>query len=92
MSEDKKSFIERQIQKAGLTMEKVIMGTYETEREGKIGVFFQYRFSDRFAYALIQLAMQDREVYEGLKDLSKNLQLIIASVEGSSQIRDDSLH
>ena len=92
MSEEKKKAIDAALDQAGLQNGRVVIGTYKTSHEkGRVGVYFHYRFTERLANALIQLALQDKAVYEGLKDLRQNFDLIIAAAEGMQPIRDEEL-
>jgi hypothetical protein len=68
------------LQTAGLKEGKIVIGTYDTGHEGRVGVYFYYKYTEGLAQALIQLALQDRTVYEGLKELRQNFDLIMGQL------------
>jgi hypothetical protein len=83
MTEEKKKAIEVALRTAGLKEGKIVIGTYETGHKGRVGVYFHYKYTEELAQALIQLALQDRTVYEGLKELRQNFALTIGAVKGA---------
>jgi hypothetical protein len=92
MSNEKRKTIDQALESGGLDDEKIVVGLYDTDREKRIGVYFHYRFSEKLAGALIQLALEDNAVLEGLKELRQNFDLIIAAVEGTEPVTDRPLH
>jgi hypothetical protein len=93
MSEDKRKAIDAALEDAGLDRGRVAIGTYDTAREGRVGVYFHYRLTDELANALIKLAMQDETVHEGLMDLRRSFDLILEAVSQAKPLEEDnSLH
>jgi len=88
MGEEKRKRIDAALESAGLKTGRIAIGLYESEQEGHIGVYFHYRFTEELANALINLAMQDESVREGLKDLRQNFDLVIKALEGAETIND----
>jgi hypothetical protein len=88
MNEAQRKLIDEALEKAGLKAGRVAIGTYETGEERKVGVYFHYKFTKELANALINLAMQDRTVREGLKDLRQNFDLILRAVDGAKVVED----
>jgi hypothetical protein len=86
VTEDHRKRIDEALMESGLEDEKIVIGTYDTGREGRVGVYFHYRFSQRLADALIQLALQDETVYSGLKELRHSFDLIVDAVEGARKV------
>ena len=75
------------LQTAGLKEGKIVIGTYDTGHEGRVGVYFHYKYPEQLAQALSQLALQDRTVYEGLKELRQDFGLIMGAVEGAEPLK-----
>ncbi|MFC1822929.1 hypothetical protein ACFL9T_09505 [Thermodesulfobacteriota bacterium] len=93
MNEAKKKAIDKALEKAGLNKGRVVIGLYEAGHEQRVGVYFHYKLTDDLANALIQLALQDPTVYEGLKDLRQRFDLIVTAIEGAKPAKDDkSIH
>ncbi|MGD2126337.1 MAG: hypothetical protein PVG99_09670 [Desulfobacteraceae bacterium] len=87
MGEHKKKEIDGALESAGLKKGRIVIGLYDTGYKTRVGVYFHYNFTEKLANALIQLALQDKTVYQGLKDLRQNFDLILGTVEGVKPIQ-----
>jgi hypothetical protein len=93
MNEAKKKAIEKALEKSGLKEDRVILGLYDAGHEKRVGVYFHYKLTDKLANALIQLALQEPDIYEGLKDLRQRFDLIVTAIEGAKPAEaDKSIH
>ena len=93
MNEAKRKAIDKALDKEGLKEDRAIIGLYDAGHEKRVGVYFRYKLTDKLANALIQVALQDPVIYEGLKDLSQRFDLIVTAIEGAKPAEDDkSIH
>jgi len=72
MNEGKKKVIDSALQKAGFKTGRIVIGTYDTSHKRRLGVYFHYNFTEELINALVQLASQDKTVYDGLRELREN--------------------
>jgi hypothetical protein len=86
MNEEIKKTIDSVLEKAGLNAGRLVVGTYETQRKGTVGLYFHYRWTQELANGLVKLAMEDQTVYESIKELRRSFDLILESVEGAKVI------
>jgi hypothetical protein len=89
MSQDIKKAVDGALDRAGLRDERVVIGTYDAGRSGRIGVYFHCKFTERLANALILLALEDSTVYEGLRDLRRQFDLLLSAIDGTRPVRKE---
>jgi hypothetical protein len=87
MADEKKRQIDQALDSAGLQKGRIVIGTYDTGYRTRIGVYFHYNFSEKLANALIQLALQDKTVHEGIRELRENFDLILTAVGSAKPLK-----
>jgi hypothetical protein len=87
MADEKKKQIDEALENAGLQKGRIVIGTYDTGYRTRVGVYFHYNFTEKLAGALIQLALQDKTVHEGIRELHQNFDLILTAVENAKPLK-----
>ncbi|MEJ2725501.1 MAG: hypothetical protein P8175_12815 [Deltaproteobacteria bacterium] len=87
MADEKKRQIDHALDNAGLQKGRIVIGTYDTGYRTRVGVYFHFNFTEKLANALIQLALQDKMVHEGIGELRQNFDLILTAVESAKPLK-----
>ena len=87
MADEKKRQIDQSLESAGLQKGRIVIGTYDTGYRTRVGVYFHYNFTEKLANALIQLALQDKTVHQGIRELRQNFDLILTAVESAKPLK-----